>query len=92
MPHYKLTPRDLENANWRCSTHKANCYVNAENEREARRLATAEFWIAGSTNPDGTVPRSPWNDFDLVDCTAIASLTEDVGEGIVMIPRQWAGD
>src|SRR3546814_11508247 len=46
MRFFRLTPINLDDPNWSCSTHKGPCLVPAIDEKAARDAATAEFKIA----------------------------------------------
>ena len=68
MPVYQLKPIDTSDPNWIGSTHIVACWVNANDEDEARDLATRKFKIGTGRKSDLTVRESPWNDPQLVAC------------------------
>lgn len=61
MPIFELTPIDLNDPDWRCSTHRAPCVVRADNEQNARLAATLAFGIAVRKESGDPTPVNPWN-------------------------------
>ncbi len=72
MPIYELTPIDLNDPDWRGSTHHAPCVVRADNEDYARLAATLAFVIATKRELGKPVPINPWNQQDKVEAHEVA--------------------
>jgi len=90
MPIFELAPIDMNDPDWRGSTHRAPCVVRADNERYARLVATLAFHTGGGKELGGTVPINPWNQEDKVAVHLVAEhgFDED-GPQTVLAP---AGD
>jgi len=87
MHIYELTPIDLTDPDWRCSTHHAPCVVRADNERNARLAATLAFGIATEREPGKPLAINPWNQKDKVESHPVAEhgFNED-GPQMVLAP------
>ena len=68
MKIWKLSPLDLDFAGWCCSIHKDDAIVRAEDEEEARNIATQNFGICAEKVPGQETPSNPWNDSTVVKC------------------------
>ena len=68
MKIWKLSPLDLNFAGWCCSIHKGDAIVRAEDEEEARNIATQNFGILAPKVPGQETPHNPWNDSTVVKC------------------------
>lgn len=67
MKIWRLTPVDLDDSNWRASTHREECIVRAESEMEARDTAHRSFWIAAEKDSSSEpIPVSPWKYGNLI--------------------------
>ena len=87
MLEYFLQPIDLDDPNWRSSSHNNACRVHAASEEEARRAAHAEFWVASERDPaTGEIGRSPWLDDDLTKSTELPVRPDEYREGQIEIP------
>ncbi|HEY0418035.1 MAG TPA: hypothetical protein VGC80_00805 [Acetobacteraceae bacterium] len=56
----KPIPALLEDPDWRVSPYKGPCWVNAENETEARRLIAGRYEDANANNSAESDAPSPW--------------------------------
>ncbi len=86
MPVYRLTPIEMDNVNWKRSTHRGSCLVKADSEGEARGLAAQEYdmpAVETLRQPDGSLPTRPWNDPTLVSCDDVSSKSPDLAAGEV---------
>jgi len=68
MKIWKLSPLDLDFAGWCCSTYQGDAIVRAEDEEEARNIATQNFGILAEKVPGSETPLNPWNDSTIVKC------------------------
>ena len=68
MKIWKLSPLNLDFAGWCCSIHKDEAIVRAEDEEEARNIATQNFGIFAEKVPCQETPHNPWNDSTVVKC------------------------
>lgn len=69
MPIYQLSPKNLEDDNWRCSSMKEPVIVRAGSCDEARAVCANQF----GKIPEyfGPIPTDPWYMPRLVDCQEI---------------------
>ena len=68
MKIWKLSPLDLDFAGWCCSRYQGDTIVRAEDEEEARNIATQNFGILAPKVPGQETPHNPWNDSTVVKC------------------------
>jgi len=68
MKIWKLSPLDIDFAGWCFSIHKGDAIVRAEDEEEARNIATQHFRIAAKKVPGQETPLNPWNYSTVVKC------------------------
>ena len=74
MKIWKLSPIDLDFAGWCCSDYQGDAIVRAEDEEEARDIATQHFSIlAEKISSSQETPRSPWNDSTVVKCIELSN-------------------
>ncbi len=68
MPIFHLTPvvSELRDAAWGQSPVRDDCWVNANDEDEARGMASARYQDARATIPGHPSAPSPWRDPRLV--------------------------
>ncbi len=64
--HLKPVVGNLEHEAWSTSVFRGECWVNAEDEAEARGLASGEYQNGGVTIPGISEQASPWYDEALV--------------------------
>ncbi len=71
MPIFHLSPviTELRDPAWGESPVRDECWVNANDEAEARGMASARFQDARSTVPGHVSAPSPWRDGRLVAAT-----------------------
>ena len=69
MPLYELSPKNLDDLNWRCSIVRKPVIVRAGSCDEARTVCMNRFGIV----PDlvGPIPTDPWLLPHLVECQEI---------------------
>ncbi|RCK43240.1 hypothetical protein [Thalassospira profundimaris] len=86
MPLYRLEPAPayIYDEDWSASTHKTLVYVEADSEKEARKIAHRAFWIAADRKSDGRVPENPWKNPDMVLCYEV----DHIPEGVLMLRAQ----
>ena len=74
MPIFRLTPvvAELRNPAWGESPVREDCWVNANDEAEARGMASARFQDARATIPGQPNAASPWRNASLVTAEAEA--------------------
>lgn len=90
MPIYELTPINLDDPDWRLSTHQAPCLVRADNERNARMAATLAFGIAARREPGANTPINPWSQLGKVEAHMVGEHSfKEEGPQVVLAP---AGD
>ena len=68
MKIWKLSPLDLDFAGWCCSDYKGDITIRAEDEEEARNIATQRYGSATVKVPGQETPTNPWNDSTVVKC------------------------
>ncbi len=71
---FRLRPVNLNDPNWKASTHKGSVIVYAEDEKSARQYAKLAYGIAVERQPDGRTLYNPWGDPDLVMCNEASHL------------------
>ncbi len=69
MPLYKLSPKNLDDLNWRCSIVRKPVIVRAENCDKARTVCMNKFGIV--LDLAGPIPKDPWLLPLLVECQEI---------------------
>ena len=74
MKIWNLSPLDIHFAGWCCSRYQGDAIVRAEDEEEARNIATQHFGIlAKKVSSSQETPRSPWNDSTVVKCIELGN-------------------
>lgn len=68
MNIWKLSILNEDAIDWNASIYKGDVFVRAENEHDARRLASQRFCITKGKQSDGTVAAYPWMQKHLVLC------------------------
>lgn len=91
MKIFKLSPHDLGSVHWSSSSYKGLAIVRAEDEEEARDIATKHFLIlARKRTPGQETPRSPWNDSKIVKCIEVAnSKYSTEGDPVLLEPESF---
>ena len=74
MPIFRLAPvlSELRDPAWGESPVRDDCWVHANDEAEARGMASARFQDARATVPGHAAAPSPWRDPRLVAATQTA--------------------
>jgi hypothetical protein len=87
VPIYELAPIDLDDPDWKASTHHAPCVVRADNERNARLAATLAFFVATGREPGAKLHANPWNQTDKVEIHPVAEHGfDEEGPQMVLAP------
>jgi hypothetical protein len=87
MPIFELTPIDLDDPDWKASTHHAPCVVRADNEDNARLAATLAFIIATRRELGKPTPINPWNQENKVEAHLVTEHGfRDDGPQMVLAP------
>lgn len=73
MNIWKLSPVDLSHPNWEASTLKREITVRAENEIQAREIATMKTAIATSRTLGRELRFPPWKSHETAACFIDAS-------------------
>ena len=68
---YRLTPVDGNFDGWKCSVYRGGVIVRAENEAQARMVATRGFARAVLVGLGDATSRNPWTEQTLVEVTEI---------------------
>ncbi len=69
MPIYELTPKNLDELNWKASIYRGKAVIKARNEKLARMKANTAFGIAtGPKQPFQPAISFPWTNENLVSC------------------------
>ncbi len=71
MKIWKLSPLDLNFAGWGCRPYHGDLIVRAEDEEEARNIATQKFGAVVLKEPGQETPLNPWNDPIAVKCIGL---------------------
>ena len=83
---FRLRVVDADHPLWSRSTHNGNLLAYAQDEHEARDLATAALCIAGRSAPASETPVNPWRLDDLVSCTEIRHMGGDLPSAPMVMP------
>ena len=88
MPIWKLEPKNLTQRDWNASTYKNTVIVRAQDEKEARNLATQAFGIAVERQAGEPIPIIPWGQDWLVNCSRLEdSKYDEDGPATIIFPE-----
>jgi hypothetical protein len=89
MPVFELTPQNLDDRNWQCSSHKKPIIIRTKSERLARMKANTAFGKSVLRESLYTpIPTFPWANTDLVTCQELKdSEYTSEGEDGVLYPE-----
>jgi len=85
MPVFHLFPKPegLADPNWQATVLKVRCWVEADDEAQARQRIAYATAIAVEHEPGRPVRTSPWKNGELTECVEDVQPPGQIGYGVI---------